>query len=274
MRLPLCPWQTENENAARYGCVSRARRGTRTPTVLTTSTSSWRVYQFRHPRRSDCQEGLFRWFRVARQAPAFRTVDHAYSGGVSYSPSDPSPAPPLSRASLVIGLYGAMALGALVIAAGRGNPDLYRLEVDADATMLLGGPVIGFGLGLAVVGATRLATRHLQWARDLHASFHDLLGPLTGKEMLILALASSIGEELLFRGALLPWFGVWIQGVIFALLHVGPGRRFLPWTISALVLGFAFGWLAVWTKNLGGPIAAHFAINFFNLRYIVRTRRP
>jgi membrane protease YdiL (CAAX protease family) len=86
----------------------------------------------------------------------------------------------------------------------------------------------------------------------------------------ILALVSSIGEELLFRGALLPWFGVWIQGIVFALLHVGPGRRFLPWTVSALVLGIAFGWLAVWTGNLGGPIAAHFAINFLNLRYIVR----
>jgi membrane protease YdiL (CAAX protease family) len=171
---------------------------------------------------------------------------------------------------LVIGLYGAMALGALVIAAARGNPDLYRLEVPVDAGLLLGGPAIGFALGLAVVGATRLATKHFQWAKDLHASFHDLLGPLTGREIVILALASSIGEELLFRGALLPWFGVWIQGIIFALLHVGPGRRFLPWTVSALVLGFAFGWLAVWTKNLGGPIAAHFAINFLNLRYIVR----
>ena len=45
---------------------------------------------------------------------------------MSYSPSQPSPAPPLSRASMVIGLYGAMALVALVIAAGRGDPDLYR----------------------------------------------------------------------------------------------------------------------------------------------------
>ena len=56
---------------------------------------------------------------------------------------------------------------------------------------------------------------------------------------------------------------------MFALLHVGPGKRFLPWTVSAFVLGLAFGELAVWTGNLGGPIAAHFAINFLNLRYIV-----
>ena len=187
---------------------------------------------------------------------------------MSYSPSQPSPAPPLSRASLVIGLYGAMALVALVISAGRGDPDLYRFSA-LPHWPLLAGPVVGAVVGLGVVWLTRIATRKFAWARHLHVSFHDLLGPLTGREIVILALASSIGEEFLFRGALLPWLGPWWQAVVFALLHVGPGKRFLPWTLSALVLGFGFGWLAVWTSNLGAPIAAHFLINFLNLRYIV-----
>ena len=187
---------------------------------------------------------------------------------MSYSPSQPSPAPPLSRASMVIGLYGAMALVALVIAAGRGDPDLYRFGSEP-RWALLAGPIVGFLVGLGVVGLTRVATRQFAWARYLHVSFHDLLGPLTGREIVILAVGSSIGEELLFRGALRPWLGLWWQAVVFALLHVGPGRRFLPWTASALVLGVGFGWLAVWTTNLGAPIAAHFTINFLNLRFIV-----
>ncbi len=182
---------------------------------------------------------------------------------------EPSPPPPLSRASLVIGLYAAMGIVAFLIAAGRGDPDLYRLGGSPAAWQLLVGPLAGAALGLSVVGLTRVATKHFQWARELHTSFKDLLGPLTGREIVILALASSIGEELLFRGALLPWFGVWIQAAVFAALHIGPGRRFLPWTASAFVLGLAFGALATWTGNLGGPIAAHFAINFLNLRYIV-----
>lgn len=183
-----------------------------------------------------------------------------------------SPPPPLSRATLVIGLYAAMGIVAFLIAAGRGDPDLYRLGGQPEAWQLGAGPAIGALLGLTVVGLTRVATRQWQWARDLHSSFHDLLGPLTGREIVILALASSIGEELLFRGALLPWVGVWIQGIVFALLHIGPGRRFLPWTVSALVLGLAFGFLARWTGNLGGPIAAHFVINFLNLKFIVASR--
>jgi membrane protease YdiL (CAAX protease family) len=187
---------------------------------------------------------------------------------MSMSPETTPPAP-LSRASLVIGLYGAMGILAFVIAAGRGDPDLYRLGGAPTPPDLLIGPALGIAFGLAVVAATRLATRHFQWARDLHASFRDLLGPLSSREIVILALASSIGEELLFRGALLPWLGVWLQAIVFALLHVGPGRRFLPWTVSAFGLGLAFGALALETGNLGGPIAAHFTINFLNLRYIV-----
>ncbi|NVB84604.1 MAG: CPBP family intramembrane metalloprotease [Kofleriaceae bacterium] len=180
-----------------------------------------------------------------------------------------SPPPPLSRASLVIGLYAGMGIVALLLAAGRGDPDLYRLGGSPKAWQLAAAPLLGAALGGAVVALTRVATRHFQWARDLHTSFRDLLGPLTLREIVILALASSIGEELLFRGALLPWFGVWIQAAVFAALHIGPGRRFLPWTLSAFALGVVFGWLATWTGNLGGPIAAHFAINFLNLRHIV-----
>lgn len=183
-----------------------------------------------------------------------------------------SPPPPLSRATLVIGLYAAMGIVAFLIAAGRGDPDLYRLGGQPEAWQLGASPAIGALVGLGVVGLTRVATRHLRWARDLHTSFHDLLGPLASREIVILALASSVGEELLFRGALLPWVGVWVQGVVFALLHIGPGRRFLPWTISALVLGLGFGYFARWTGNLGGPIAAHFMINFLNLKFIVASR--
>lgn len=166
-----------------------------------------------------------------------------------------------------------MGIVAFVIAAGRGDPDLYRLGEAPSGALLVLGPALGIALGLAVVLSTKLATRHYQWARDLRASFNDLLGPLTGREIFILALASSVGEELLFRGALMPWFGVWIQAAIFAALHIGPGKRFLPWTASAFVLGVAFGYLAQRTSNLGGPIAAHFTINFLNLKFITAERK-
>jgi len=176
--------------------------------------------------------------------------------------------PPLGRAQLVIGLYSALALLAILISAGRGDPDLYRLDDDVTVGMLLLSPLIGVAIGLAVVWLTRLVTARYGWARTLHRDFRELLGPLTIREIVILAAASSIGEELLFRGMLLPWVGVWPQAIAFAVLHVGPGRRFAPWTASAMVLGVGLGYVAVATGNVGAPIVAHFTINLLNLRYI------
>lgn len=183
-----------------------------------------------------------------------------------------SPRPPLSRASLVVGLYGAMALGALMLSAGRGDADLYRLVETRSGWWLLLSPALGLLVGLGFVVLTRVAVVRFTWAQGLQRSFHDLLGPLATREIFILAAASSIGEELLFRGALLPWLGMVPQAVLFALLHIGPGRRFVPWTLSALTMGLGFGLMSTVTGNLGGAIVAHFTINFLNLRFIVGAR--
>ena len=127
---------------------------------------------------------------------------------------------------------------------------------------------------LIAVLASRLAVARLGWARSLHRDFRALLGDVSSREIMILAVASSIGEEVLFRGALQPWLGLGPQAALFALLHVGPGRRFLPWTLWALVMGLVFGALVELTGDLGAPIVAHFTINFLNLHYIARVELP
>ncbi len=181
------------------------------------------------------------------------------------------PGPGMSRSGLVLALYGALALAGVLISAGRHDVDIYRLEGVSTPGRLLLSPLIGVGVGLLVVLLSRFATARYEWAQRLHRDFRDILGPLTGREIFILALASSVGEELLFRGALLPWIGLWPQALVFALLHVGPGSRFLPWTASALVMGLVFGGLHLGLGDLGAAITAHFTINFLNLRYIART---
>ncbi len=182
--------------------------------------------------------------------------------------------PTMSRASLIMALYGALALAAILISAGREDVNLYQIDGTSTPTLLLLSPFIGIALGLAVVVASRFATHRFEWARSLHRDFRNILGPLTMREIFILALFSAVGEEFLFRGALQPWIGLWPQAVIFALLHVGPGTRFLPWTFSAFVMGLVFGCLYEWTGDLGGAITAHFTINFLNLLFISRTELP
>ncbi len=183
------------------------------------------------------------------------------------------PEPPHSRATLVLGLYGGLALLGLLLSAGRGDADVYTAG-DRAAWWHLASPVLGLVLGLLVVLASRVAVARLGWARGLHRDFRALLGDVSSREIVVLAIASAIGEEVLFRGALQPWIGLWPQAALFALLHVGPGRRFLPWTLWALVMGLVFGALVQLTGDLGGAIVAHFTINFLNLHYIARVDLP
>ncbi|MSP16205.1 MAG: CPBP family intramembrane metalloprotease [Myxococcales bacterium] len=189
---------------------------------------------------------------------------------------------PTTRTTLVTGFYGALGLVALGIGAARGDLDLYRLgapvaplELSASPVLtLLVGPMVGVAVGLLVVFLTRLCTHRFDWARQLHRDFRGLLGVLSPREIVALAVASSIGEELLFRGAILPWLGLGWSALLFGALHVGPSTRFLPWTLSALLVGVLFGALLLVTGNLGAPIAAHFTVNLMNLRYIVRVELP
>ena len=87
-----------------------------------------------------------------------------------------------------------------------------------------------------------------------------------------LAAASALGEEILFRGAMLDAWGLWVSSLVFALLHIPPKRSLWPWTVSALLLGLGFGVVTLATGNLGAAVAAHFVINLQNLRYITRNR--
>lgn len=172
-----------------------------------------------------------------------------------------------SRAGLVLALYLALGAAGLVWSTLRGNPNVWRVPGREEPEILLGA-LAGVLLGLGIVFASRLAAHRFEWARALHRDFRARLGPLPDSEIVVLAGASSIGEEVFFRGALLPVTGLVLSSAIFALLHVGPRLRHLPWTISSFLAGLTFGQLFLWSGDLGGPVLAHFAVNFLNLRHI------
>jgi membrane protease YdiL (CAAX protease family) len=130
------------------------------------------------------------------------------------------------------------------------------------------------GLGGLAVTLSRLIVSQFTWARQLHMEFHVVLRGLTGWQALVIALASAVGEEALFRGAMVPTLGLWLSSVIFGVVHVPVRRGLWPWPLLAFGLGLAFGAIYVRTGDLTGPILAHFVINYFNLRHISRTAYP
>jgi membrane protease YdiL (CAAX protease family) len=183
----------------------------------------------------------------------------------------PTPrAPRLSRAAVIGLLYAALGLVAVAIGAWGGHANVYEYG-PRSIVWLMAGPFVGLLFGLAMVFLSRLAVHSLEWARVLHREFHAVVHELNAREIFILAAASSVGEEMLFRGALVPMMGLVPSSALFAAMHMRAQRRFLPWTIMSFIMGLAMGALYQKLGNLGAPIAAHFVINFLNLHYIAKT---
>jgi membrane protease YdiL (CAAX protease family) len=163
-----------------------------------------------------------------------------------------------------------LGLGAAALAWGslRGHPNVWHLPGVEPAvfTGILG----GVAAGLLIVFASRMALYRFEWMRSLHRELRHLLFPLSDVEIVVLAGASSVGEEMFFRGALLPAIGLLGSSAIFALLHIGPKARHLPWTVSSFAVGLLFGAMFMWTGDLTGPVVAHFLVNFLNLRHVAQ----
>lgn len=78
-------------------------------------------------------------------------------------------------------------------------------------------------------------------------------------EWFVLALSAAIGEEVLFRGALQPVFGLWATAFLFAMAHIQYG--FTLATVLVFAIGVALG-LIRRRYNTGVAIFVHFAYNF------------
>lgn len=177
-----------------------------------------------------------------------------------------------SRLKAALLVYGALAAVALIWGLVRGDADLYHhpdpwLDLGALSGALVG-VALGLAVGAAVVAATRVAVRRAAWAENLHVEFRQIFGTLSTRDVLVFAGLSSLAEELFFRGALLPSVGLVASSLVFGLLHVGPSRRFLPWTLMAIAMGFVLGGLYQATGDLVAPVIAHLLINVLNLQFI------
>ncbi len=105
---------------------------------------------------------------------------------------------------------------------------------------------------------------------------------LSYAELVVISLCAGVGEELLFRGWLMPWMigtkdptaihniaiGLIGSSIAFGLVH--PITRL--YVFLAFVMVLYFGGLLLWTDNLLVPIVAHAAYDAVQL--IMARRRP
>lgn len=148
-----------------------------------------------------------------------------------------------------------------------------RQDVPRAFDTLIGGAVVrdavlGIGVGLMLVGITRLASACVPHVRRAEAALAEMLGPLTTGACLLLAVLSGVAEELLFRGAMQPALGLVATSLIFGAVHVPMRRELLAWPVVAAAAGALLGWMANETGALLAPILAHITVNAVNLRFI------
>jgi membrane protease YdiL (CAAX protease family) len=79
---------------------------------------------------------------------------------------------------------------------------------------------------------------------------------------LTLSLAVAVGEEIFFRGALQPIFGIGLTSVFFTLLHTQ--YTLTPATIGIFAVSLGMGWLRQ-RYSTTAAIIAHFVYNFVQL---------
>lgn len=134
--------------------------------------------------------------------------------------------------------------------------------------------LLGALAAVATVSLGLLAYRLLPVLRQIAEELAPRLVDGTGRGSLALvSIFSGVGEETFFRGAIQQEFGLVVASLLFGLVHVGPDRRYLVWTVWAVLAGFLFGALYDVTGGLLAPILAHSAHNTATLLLWKRSRK-
>jgi membrane protease YdiL (CAAX protease family) len=129
---------------------------------------------------------------------------------------------------------------------------------------------LGLVFACLLVLGSRFTVQRYEWARRLHGELRPFARGLSPMGLVVLAILSSLGEELLFRGLLQPWMGLLPQALLFGVVHQLPGPSRWVWASWAFAVGLVFGAMFEWTGSLVGPLVAHALVNALSLDYLKR----
>ena len=135
-----------------------------------------------------------------------------------------------------------------------------------------------WGLGATVpmvflaLALTSPAGRRFRPLRGIYERVRDLLGgairDMSVEDMILLAAAAGIGEEVLFRGTIQTVLGTW--GLIGASLLFGVLHALTPaYFVLATLMGLYLGWVFQASENLLAPILVHWIYDSVAL-YLLR----
>ena len=152
----------------------------------------------------------------------------------------PAPLPFVIGSSLLFALIGVFGVGFII--RRRGRDLLARLGLEKPTPAQI---VVAFAAIVVLVVLQACVGLIWQFMNpDQFEVLDDVSSTLlmdidTVWEWLLLALAVGIGEELLFRGAIQPAFGLGYTSILFALIHVQYGLT--PITLTVLIIAIVLG---------------------------------
>ena len=164
--------------------------------------------------------------------------------------------------------YGALVVVAAVWCGLRGF----------DVPLLGESGVVSLLLGIATAACTislgLLAYQLLPVLRSISEELAPhLVDGASTRDLVLVSIFSGVGEEAFFRGAVLQEFGLVVSSLVFGLAHIGPDRRYLVWTLWAVLAGFVYGAVFEVSGGLLAPVVAHAGHNAVTLLLWKRSRR-
>jgi uncharacterized protein len=182
------------------------------------------------------------------------------------TPTPPSPdLEPLPRNQVLIamGVTGAILLGITKLWQALGQIQLMSLIwVPIQA---LYGVALALGMVLASAAVYRLWPEYRRCADEyLRMALQNLKWP----DLIWLGLIPGLSEELLFRGLMLPAFGLnglglVISSLLFGAVHLSSLRNW-PYLLWAMIMGAVLGGGAIASHNLLVPVVAHILTNWIS----------
>jgi membrane protease YdiL (CAAX protease family) len=178
---------------------------------------------------------------------------------------------------LAIAFEGALGVVGCIVAWWFGMPLMPRLAISTTVAWR-GTLALVPMLGLLAFAMRSHWPPIARLRRQVTSLVYELFGGARWWELLAVAIAAGVGEELLFRGALQPLAGRWLGAtaglvlvsVIFGALHAASVAYF----VLATLVGLYLGWLAQTFGDLVTPIFVHAAYDWAALVVLRRTPAP
>eukprot|EP00257_Ricinus_communis_P014480 XP_015572160.1 uncharacterized protein LOC8285438 isoform X1 [Ricinus communis] len=140
------------------------------------------------------------------------------------------------------------------------------LDCSSEVSCIIGTETWHFELviGLVVLISSSRYLLLMTWpdfAESTEAANQQVLTSLQPLDYIVVSFLPGISEELLFRGALLPLFGMdWKSALavaaVFGVLHLGSGRKY-SFAIWATFVGLAYGYATIASSSIIVPMVSH-----------------